>query len=148
MITKPPMDVVIGLEQEEKRLTETATFECVALGRPTPDINWYYIIVNQDGSLGKPEHLMNDERYSIVNDDGDEDPTGRFNSTSTLTMSVIESDGGIIRCQAGTNFADARLTVLGKFQQAMCTASLSYFAKEVSMMWVELMTILNDHVDN
>ena len=106
--------MIIGLEQE-KRLIETATFECVALGRPAPDINWYYIAVNQDGSLGEPERLMNNERYRIVNNGGDEDPTGRFNSTSTLIMSVTENDGGIIRCQAGTTFADAHLTVLGKF---------------------------------
>ena len=145
MIITPPMDVIIGLEQEKKRLTGTASFKCVALGRPAPDINWYYIVVNRDGSLGEPERLMNNERYRIVNNDGDEDPTGRFNSTSTLGMSVTESDGGIIRCQAGTTFADAHLTVLSKFQQA---ASLSYFAKKVSMMWVELMTTLNGHVDD
>ena len=112
------------------RLTKMASFECVALGRPAPDINWYYIVIDKYANLGEPERLMNNERYSIVNNDGAEDPTGRFNSTSKLTISVTESDGGIIRCQAGTAFADAYLTVLGKFQQATYTASLSYFAKE------------------
>jgi hypothetical protein len=122
MITKAPTDVIIGLEQDgnSKRLTETATFECVALGRPAPVINWYYITADRDGSLSEPGHLMDNERYRIMNDDGDEDPTGRFNSTSMLTMSVIENDGGIIRCQAGTtSFADAQLTVLSKFQPAI-----------------------------
>ena len=130
LITEAPTDVIIGREQEEMRLTKMASFECVALGRPAPDINWYYIVIDKYGNLGEPERLMNNERYSIVNNDGDEDPTGRFNSTSKLTISVTESDGGIIRCQAGTAFADAYLTVLGKFQQATYTVSLSYFAKE------------------
>ena len=130
MITEAPTDVIIGREQEEMRLTKMASFECVALGRPAPDINWYYIAIDKYGNLGEPERLMNNERFSIVNNDGDEDPTGRFNSTSKLTISVTESDGGIIRCQAGTAFADAHLTVLGKFQQATYTASLSYFGKE------------------
>ena len=117
MITKAPGDVVIGLDTTGEGLKETATFNCTALGRPVPMIKWFYLIVNEDGSLDMPKELLDGDKYSnvIMNNDSDVDSTGRFNRMSTLTMPVTENDGGIIRCRAGTAFADARLTILSMF---------------------------------
>lgn len=110
-ITEAPKDVIIGLDTTGEGLMETATFSCAALGRPVPTIEWLYIVISEDGSLGMPIELRGD-KYDIMRNDSDEDPTGRFRTMSTLTMPVTETDGGIIRCKAGTTFADARLTVL------------------------------------
>ena len=122
MITEAPRDVVIGLDTTGERLMETATFNCTALGRPVPEIEWFYITINPDGTLGMPVRLMGDG-VNIVNNDDAKDPTGRFQRTSTLTMAVTENNGGIIRCQADRSTEDARLTVLSKFQ-ILCTPLL------------------------
>ena len=112
-ITYAPKEVVIGLDPEGVELMKTATFKCIAIGRPVPNIEWFYSTISEDGTLGMPEPV---DRGYIMNNDSDEDSTGRFNRTSILTMPVRENDGGMVRCQAGATFADARLTVLGKFQ--------------------------------
>lgn len=114
-----PRDVIVGLETNGGGLLRTATFECVALGRPIPVINWYYIIVNQDGTMGTKKQLSNDDRFNITSSSSSEDRTRRFQRTSVLTMSVTENDGGIIRCQTGASFKDAYLTVLSKFHWAI-----------------------------
>ena len=114
-----PRDVIVGLETDGEELLRTATFECVALGRPVPIINWYYIIVNQDGTMGTKKRLSNDDRFNITSNSGSEDRTRRFQRTSMLTMSVTENDGGIIKCQTGASFKDAYLTVLSKFHWAI-----------------------------
>ena len=82
-------------------------------------INWYYIPVSRDGRLGMPEHIMDNEKYNIMNNDSDEDSTRRFPRTSILTMHVTDKDGGVVRCQAGSTSVDAYLTVLSKFQLDM-----------------------------
>ena len=116
MITEPPEDVIIGLDNTEEGLMETATFKCTATGQPIPVIVWLYFTANQDGSLGMPIEL-DDNKYNIMNNDSDIDSTGRFNRMSTLTMPVTENDGGIIRCKASdSSYKDAYLTVLSKFQ--------------------------------
>ena len=109
--------MVIGRDLDGEGLMETATFECTALGRPIPIIEWLSIIVNEDGTLGMPVQLnANGDRYNIMKNDSAEDSTGRFQRKSILTISVTENDGGIIRCRAGEAFKDARLTVLSMFQ--------------------------------
>ena len=115
MIIGAHRDVVIGLDTTGERLMETATFNCTALGRPIPEIEWFYITINPDGTLGMPEPLTG-IRFNIVNNDSAEDPTRRFQRTSTLTMAVTENDGGIIRCQVDRSYKDAHLTVLSKLQ--------------------------------
>ena len=107
--------MVIGLDTTRESLVETATFNCTALGRPIPEIEWLYITINPDGTLGMPAPLTG-IRFNIVNNDSAEDATRRFQRTSTLTMAVTENDGGIIRCKADNSYRDAHLTVLSKLQ--------------------------------
>ena len=112
--TGAPTDVIVGVEQPGMGLFETATFECVALGRPAPDINWFYTIVNQDGTVGTKKRLSSSDKYNITATSSDEDETRRFQRRSILTMSVTENDGGIVGCQAGASSKNAYLTVLSK----------------------------------
>ena len=86
--------------------------------------------------MGGEKRLFNGNKYNITNSSSNEDSSGRFKNTSTLTMPVTENDGGIIRCKAGSSSKDAYLTVLSKFQHdtgccetyalCTCTINLSY----------------------
>ena len=124
--------MIIGQDPDGDGLMETATFECAALGRPIPVIEWFYIIINDNGTLSTPVGLTDDDnRYNIATNDSAEDETGRLQRMSILTIAVKENDGGIIRCQAGSSYKDACLTVLSKLQiqrlhNYMCTTSLNY----------------------
>ena len=89
-ITEPPSDTVIRIGEGQLNI---ANFKCVAIGRPIPEIEWFYITINPDGSLGIPEQLL-DERYTILNSDNAEDPAGRLQRTNILTITVTETDPG------------------------------------------------------
>lgn len=109
-----PEDVVIGA-QNSTSLTRSAEFTCTALGRPAPEIAWFYKTIS--GSSLNPEQRLPADSPKVISIDllGNlTEESGRTVVTSRLILSISENDGGVIRCKAGSAYKDARLTVLSK----------------------------------
>ena len=110
-IKRGPEEVVIGVaDSGGENLTQSATFECTAIGLPPLQISWFYLTITAEGELGSPRKLT--DGVTIINTT-EPDLGGRISITSQLTISVLQDNGGVIRCQAGSAHQDARLTVLG-----------------------------------
>ena len=110
-----PEPFVVGLQ--DVTTTRRPTFTCMVGGAPRPTLSWTYI-PNLDTS--RREFVLNPQSkdYNIIYNETVQN-NGRSVVTSTLTFrSINNTDGGIVRCNTGSNpvsaTADALLTVLGR----------------------------------
>lgn len=115
-ILKRPEPFVVGLQ--DARTTRHPTFNCSVGGAPRPSLVWIYI-PNLDNNKNKIFLSNQSENYSITYGE-EKQMNGRYVVSSTLTfLSTTNTDGGIVRCNAGLNpvsdTADALLTVLGEY---------------------------------
>ena len=102
-IVVPPQPVVTAVADGVQHNT---TFNCTAVGEPTPHISWMHSMQN----------ITQNGRFQVmVTEDG------RNRTSSTLAIdSLTATDSGIIRCVADNVFgnisADTTLSVLSKLQ--------------------------------
>ena len=113
-IIQGPKLVTVGFQNIERN---PPTFTCTVGGAPRPSLIWSYI----------PSHNIGIERALLLSNGTDYrmtyNETVAANGLSLVTSTVVflsttNTDGGIIRCQAGKTadaFADALLTVLGMY---------------------------------
>lgn len=112
-IVSGPEEVVVGMDSGGKSLKRSAMFKCTAIGLPAPEIQWLYKTISEEGVLNEARMLDPEQILNITESGPIRDDTGRFEKTSTVTISISQNDGGIIRCKTGSVYKDAHLTVLG-----------------------------------
>ena len=101
-------NITISLNNELKNQMENVTFLCQAVGKPVPDISWYFNGVMINVSDNSSKYMIMSRTLNITT------------TENTLTVyNVASPDAGIYTCDASNYIGSAEtsgiLTVTSKF---------------------------------
>lgn len=111
-VLEGPKPFIVGLQEVN---TKQPIFTCKVGGAPPPTLFWTYIPGLSDDNT--PQLLSDGDKYDIVTSNATKGNDGLYVVSSTIRfLSATNTDGGIVRCNAGSgaSYADALLTILGK----------------------------------
>ena len=116
-IIQGPEPVTIGFQDIERN---PPMFTCTVGGAPRPSLIWSYIPslnIGEGLQTARAQLLLsNGTDYRMMNDETIAENGLSLVTSTVVFLSTMNTDGGTVRCQAGTTadvFADTLLTVLG-----------------------------------